>query len=209
MLCQISWEGSENGRNHMRMLIATLCVLLLIGCATPLAKNQTRLTLQSDPPGATISSPSGNRGMAPYTLLFTIANDQSVGITEPITATWVSGAKTTMRIRLIGGQAGFYTFQRPQGAPGLESDIQWAIHVQQQQERRKAADDAAMANAINSLSNGLSSPNSSPNFNSELWKPISPPSPSPSTTMPSYTPKPTYNCYSTQSPAGGITTNCY
>lgn len=132
----------------MRILHALLLVLILAGCATSLQPNQAKIEFHSNPPGATISTGKGSVGYAPVTLVWTLNEGRVAAVSEPITATWVSGATSTITINLTAGQAGVYTFNRPQGVAGLDSDIQWAIHIQQASQRKSEADAAALANAL-------------------------------------------------------------
>lgn len=127
------------------MRILLLVVLILAGCST-LQPNQTRITFDSNPPGATISNGSIS-GTAPLELIWTLNNGQATVLSEPITATWVSGATTTNQMNLKAGQEGAYTIVRPQGVAGLDSDIQWAIHLKQQQ--------AAQPGFLDALGKGL------------------------------------------------------
>jgi len=132
----------------MRIFYALLIVLILAGCATPLQSNQAKIQFYSNPSGATFSTGSGSFGGSPATLVWTLNNGQATAVSEPITATWVSGATSTITINLTAGQAGVYTFNRPQGVAGLESDIQWAIHLQQASQRKSEADAAGLAAAL-------------------------------------------------------------
>lgn len=127
------------------MRILLLVALILAGCST-LQPNQTRITFDSNPPGATISNGSIS-GTAPLVLIWTLNNGQATALSEPITATWVSGAITTNRMNLKAGQEGAYTIVRPQGVAGLDSDIQWAIHLKQRQ--------AAQPGLLNAIGQGL------------------------------------------------------
>ena len=112
-------------------------VLLFTGCTTSLPPNQTRIMFYSNPAGATISTPGHNWGVAPQQLIWTL--NAATSLSEPITATWVSGATTTTKMNLIAGQDGSFTLQRPQGVAGVDGDIQWAIHLEQQQQATGAA----------------------------------------------------------------------
>lgn len=132
----------------MRILHVLPIVLMLAGCATQLQPNQAKIEFHSNPPGATISTGKGNFGVAPAALVWTLSNGQATAVSEPITATWVSGATSTITINLTAGQAGVYTFNRPQGVAGLESDIQWAVHLQQISQRKSEADAAGLAAAL-------------------------------------------------------------
>jgi hypothetical protein len=138
------------------MRLIYLVVLLLAGCQTYQPNpNETKIMFYSNPAGATITAPGITYGAAPRLLIWTFTDEQTTLVTAPITATWVSGATTTTRINITKGKDGSYVMQRPQGVAGLDSDIQWAIHIEQQDQQRqiavqqqKQADDAAFANAL-------------------------------------------------------------
>ena len=138
----------------MKALTTLFAVLFLAGCATPLQQNQTRITFSSNPPGATISSGSELRGVAPFAIIWTLDKFHN-NVSGPITATWVSGATVFVTMRLTAGQEGSYTINRPAGVAGLEQDVQWAIHIEQQKSARDAANGAALAASLQSFSNGL------------------------------------------------------
>lgn len=110
--------------------------LILTGCAS-LQPNQASVTFDSNPPGATLSDSSGSWGIAPKTRLWTLTG--STAVTNPIKATWVSGATASIRLTITAGQEGSWNFQRPQNAPGLDQDLRWAMHLAQEQARKEAA----------------------------------------------------------------------
>lgn len=125
----------------MRMIY--LVVLLLAGCAS-IGRDQNQITFDSNPPGATISSGNETWGVAPQTRIWTLAKGQRTAVSAPITATWISGAKSTITMNLQAGQEGAYTIIRPQGVAGLEIDVQWAMHLQQQETAKQASDNALL-----------------------------------------------------------------
>lgn len=129
-----------------------LLVALLTGCATVIEPNQAIIELRSEPPGATFTA--GDTGMplgtAPVSKLFTFPGAERFTVSPPIIATWVSGAQTSMRINITPGKW-FYVFKRPANAPGLDADVQWAIHLQQQQ----SVDAAEFNSAMYELGKGL------------------------------------------------------
>lgn len=128
---------------------------VLCGCATPLRPNETRITIDSNPPGATIMSAIGN-GEAPVELDWTFPPGKTSGRSSPIKARWISGAESTISLNLIAGIKQSYVFQRPANAPNLQADVQWAIHLQQQ----KAAQDKEVSDAISDFGKTLGSINS-------------------------------------------------
>jgi hypothetical protein len=69
-------------------------------------------------------------------------------------------------MNLQAGQNGSYTIDRPQGVAGIEADIQWAIHLRQQQQAQDAKANEAAYNLGRALGGGGSSSGSS-NSNNE------------------------------------------
>ncbi len=128
----------------MKAIVMIAALLLLNGCATPLRPDEARIAISSNPPGATITSGNGS-APAPQTLVWTVPN--GTGTSSPITATWVSGAKTTVRLNLIAGTEKTYVIQRP-NVPGIDADIRWAVHLREQD----AAASRALAEALSSTS---------------------------------------------------------
>lgn len=111
----------------MKSILTIAITLALTACAAPLRSDQARITISSSPPGATISD--GVQSFeTPQTLTWTIPGGK--GTTRPITASWMSGAQTSIRLNLVGGSTKNYVFQRPNVA-GVETDIRWAIHLQE------------------------------------------------------------------------------
>ncbi len=115
----------------MMRIIPLAIAVMLTGCAT-IDQNQTRIAFSSQPPGATISSDGKVFGVAPQSLTWTLSNGQKTTISTPVTATWVSGATVTITMKLTAGQYGTHLFTRPIGVAGLDADIQWAMHLQNQ-----------------------------------------------------------------------------
>lgn len=124
-----------------------LILLFLVACSTPLRRDQARAVINSNPPYATIFE-YGNPWPAPADLTWKVSGDKVE--TRIITVKWVSGATASARIELTPGQMRSYTIQRP-NAPGAEIDALWAI----QQQQRKAASDAAVAESMGTVSEQL------------------------------------------------------
>lgn len=133
----------------MKLALITTAALLVGACASPLKPNQTRVEFLTQPPGATISTGSQVWGVAPVQLDLPV----NAGLSVPITATWVSGAKKTITLNLRAGQVASFTFNRPQGVAGLDSDIRWAMHLQQQKNDSSDALGAGMSNLGQALGN--------------------------------------------------------
>lgn len=146
------WSGSNGLGNCVLLLFLTMrgymriiytAVLLLISACASIQPNQARIEFDSSPPGATISNGSTS-GAAPLRLTWTFNNGHATGLSELVTATWVSGATTSIRMQLSAGRSGTYTLQRPSGAPGLDQDIQWAMHLNRERDQRDEVIAAAL-----------------------------------------------------------------
>ena len=122
-------------------------LLFTSGCGgdSALRSDQARITIRSNPPGATIISKVSSE-REPQSYLFTVAPGQTAGITEFITARWVSGATTSKRINFVGGQTVNYVIHRSTNDPGLDKDIQWAMHLEQSRLQQDANDAQQSAN---------------------------------------------------------------
>jgi len=137
-------------------------IISLSGCAG------VKVTMYSDPPGATIYADNKTFGYAPQVLNYQVTDDFRKGVcitTTPITATWASGASDTQTLNLCpqNGYQTYYTFMRPNVA-GREIDANFALQLQQIQlsEQREAAAryDRALK-ALSDYSKSLSNTNSS------------------------------------------------
>lgn len=115
-------------------LIVSCAFLIFIfsGCATPLQPNQTKITISSNPPGATISNENNSvSDVEPLDLVWTLAPGKSTAISGLVTARWVSGATAQVKLSLTAGKSQTYTINRP-NVPGIDADIKWAIHLKEQ-----------------------------------------------------------------------------
>ena len=70
--------------------------------------------------------------------------------TEFLTARWVSGATTSTNFTITGGEEARYTIHRSTNDPGIDKDIQWAMHLEQSRLQANAirAQDDANSNAF-------------------------------------------------------------
>jgi len=124
-------------------------ILLLTGCTYG-------LVYYSQPPGALIKYTATGEviGMAPYKVDY--GNDpkyKSAGCYRVlgVTATWVSGAQTQTAdvITLCGNPQEYYiTLSRPENAPDLEKDMEFALKIQNLAILQQQADQQAQQNAI-------------------------------------------------------------
>lgn len=121
------------------------------GCAT--MPNTVGVTFYSQPDGALLHEHVSNRdiGMAPVRLVYTWDPRFIVGNClhiQGVTAKWVSGVttSTTDRIRICGAPGGEFnvSLPRPRNASGLQTDMQFALQVQQTR-AIQAQSDAALA----------------------------------------------------------------
>lgn len=124
--------------------------IFLTGCAAPVGPDQVEATFDSNPPGATIFIGETQAGVAPVTRRWNMNGKQTASL-PTISAHWVSGARASMNFTVTRGQEGSYTFQRPPGAPNLDADIQWAIHLQ----RKDAAASADLGDAYSDFGKAI------------------------------------------------------
>ena len=110
------------------------------------------MTYLSDPPGATIVRPDGTTvGRAPVTLNYSVnAADRSRGemSVSGLYAQWISGARfgySHFTAYLKNGTNQSITLQRPQNAPGLAADMQYALELEKlgQMKRQTEAQESA------------------------------------------------------------------
>lgn len=152
-------------------LLVTAAVLSVTGCipSTYRQSDQLSITVASSPEGARIycqkkDSTWVSFGYAPVIVEFLIsADDQRTGNirTDACKAEWVSGAYTVTHFtgKVSAGTQQNAVIKRPQNAPGLEHDVQFAsdfvrqrsIARQAQQENR----DDTTTHIINGAANAL------------------------------------------------------
>ena len=133
-----------------------LKLITLLGTFTITGCTGIKVTMYSDPPGATIYADNKTFGYAPQVLNWQATDGFRKGVcmtTAPVTAKWASGASDTQTLNLCpqNGYETFYTFMRPDVA-GREIDANFALQLQQLQlsEQREAA--ARYARALKALS---------------------------------------------------------
>jgi hypothetical protein len=126
-------------------LTAALALAGLGGCANVSATKDALLTYESLPEGAVIYEAGQALGPAPVTR--TYAHDgKSESIRTPeVTAVWPSGARQTFWTLLPPGADRVATIERPQGAPGLQADLDHARKVAAQRESDAARAKEAQA----------------------------------------------------------------
>lgn len=121
----------------MKPVFAALFGLLVTGCVT--TQQAPGLTIYSNPIGATITENTGSAipQTAPATYQYN-RGEQSCLRVIGFTATWPSGASAnTGNIDLCGAYADYqFVINRPQEAPNLHIDTQYAASLQLNQQMR-------------------------------------------------------------------------
>ena len=148
------------------LLYSLLAVFLSnAGCST----STMYVTYLSHPPGAALYE--GNRafGYCPLTLEYNITQEnrqRGYMALRGLTVRWVSGASATVpsiQANLDNGTTQQFTFLRPEGATGLQIDVQFALDIERNrilQQQAEAQRDQAfwqMYNAV-MIQNQLSQP---------------------------------------------------
>ncbi len=124
-----------------RTIFKTLAAIAL--CAG-LAGCTTYVTVETDPEGATVTDPSGTvtYGIAPVEVPFDRRELEAAGSLVPgFTARWPSGAVASSPTPLFVSDLRFgmtVKLERPKDAPGLETDLQFAL--ERAQKRARAAE---------------------------------------------------------------------
>jgi len=143
-----------------KYILAILALLSAYGCAT----NTLSVTYFSDPPGATLYQGNQRLGYSPITLLYgQVADEQKKrGRTtiKGISAQWASGATTsfsTFDVILSNGLTQQFTFIRPSGYPGRETDERFALEIEKLNAMRRQSE-AQEAQAAVQLFGGLGQP---------------------------------------------------
>lgn len=114
----------------MKTLLSFVLLLTLLGCASPRSK-MVVVTYDSDPPGATFRTPSGQTGLLPLDYSYPVTEEFRRGgciQLDNIQAQWRSGAKEHSEGQEACKKDGMlfqHIFQRP-SHPGLAMDNQKA-----------------------------------------------------------------------------------
>jgi hypothetical protein len=114
----------------MKTLLSFVLLLTLLGCASPRSK-MVVVTYDSDPPGATFRTPSGQTGFLPLDYSYPVTEEFRRGgciQLDNIQAQWRSGAKGNSEGQEVCKKDGMvfqHIFQRP-SHPGLAMDNQKA-----------------------------------------------------------------------------------
>jgi hypothetical protein len=125
-------------------------VSLSIGLAacTSLRPTSAMLTYETDPEGAALFESGQPIGVAPVTRTYG-ADPAAADIRTPeVSAVWPSGAKTRFWTLLAPGADRVATLRRPEGAPGLQADLDNAKPYAAQKEREARRNKEAVLREI-------------------------------------------------------------
>lgn len=140
----------------------TIITLLLIAVSSSGCATRVNVTYNSDPPGASLYQGSQPMGYCPTTLVYNISpQDRQRGymLLQGTEVKWVSGATANiaqLRANLSTGEYQQFTFMRPSGVEGMETDAKFGLEVQkirlmqQQVQAQQSANLWQMYNAISS-----------------------------------------------------------
>ena len=148
---------SQSRYERIHVAFFVIIAVLASGCAS----TQATVTVRSQPDGAYFTSVSGTGyadGIGPVTAYYNFS-DSTPGKNgcyraSGFKAQWVSGASATIKtLELCGSPVGSYefTFSRPQSAPGLDKDMQFALQLQAQRNQEEQAKNAAALQGVAAL----------------------------------------------------------
>lgn len=112
-------------------ILAAVALSLLAGCASTL-----NVTYNSDPPGAVLYQGQQRLGYTPYTLQYPVSEEdkkRGYKILSGTTVRWASGATAETKSLKADlnryGLSQLFTFQRPNGVPGRETDERFSLEL--------------------------------------------------------------------------------
>lgn len=115
----------------MIRILSLVTILLLSGCASKL-----RVTYNSDPPGAVLYSGGQRIGYTPQTLYYNVSDEtKKRGFMNLVTTKvqWASGATAEMQTLKADlakyGLSQQFTFNRPNGFPGRDTDVRFSLEL--------------------------------------------------------------------------------
>ena len=131
------------------LTLTAVALSLLAGCASTL-----NVTYNSDPPGAVLYQGQQRFGYTPYTLQYSVSKEDKERGYKVLVGTsvrWASGATAEVNSLTTDlNRYGFsqqFTFQRPNGVPGRETDERFSLELDRTQSmnRQAAAQEAQAA----------------------------------------------------------------
>jgi hypothetical protein len=135
-------------RTLTKLTLTAALGLVLAGCANVPPPTEATLTYESKPLGATIFEGGQSLGVAPVTRTYKQQGTSASIRTPDVTAVWPSGAKSVYYTLLPVGADLQATIERPEGAPGLQADLDNAKQVALAIERDKQRNKEALARDI-------------------------------------------------------------
>lgn len=175
-LCQSNIKRNDMKKIMLYGIIAIVSTVFFTGCNS---SKQVALTVNSNPPGASIITQNTNYGYAPATIYYTIddrTKKRGYVQTAPIYAKWVSGAEAStpgVKMALSTGNYQSYSLNRP-NVKGYAQDAQFGLQVQtmqaQQAQARAAQKQAKTASAsyASQQINNIQRNNQIRNYNSQV-----------------------------------------
>lgn len=123
----------------MKNVVFTLALALVASRAAA-----EKITIYSDPPGATVYQNDQRMGTTPFTLKYEKPRDLSgrpaCATTVPLRVRWLSGAESApTALPLCPKDNTQFTFARP-NVPGVEIDAQYVMQLEAQRDAKAAAD---------------------------------------------------------------------
>lgn len=122
-------------------MLTAVAMSLLAGCASTL-----NVTYNSDPPGAVLYQGQQRFGYTPYTLQYPVSEEDKKRGYKVLSGTsvrWASGATAEVNSLKADlnryGLSQQFTFQRPNGVPGRETDERFLLQLNRTQAMQRQA----------------------------------------------------------------------
>lgn len=156
----------------LSIYLGLLLLPMICGCAT-----QLTVTYNSDPPGASLYQGNQMMGYCPMSLVYNITpQDRQRGykLLQGTQVKWVSGATAKIEqltAHLSIGEYQQFTFKRPDGIDGYETDAKFGLEVQKvrlMQQQVQAQQDANLWQMYSAISNQNSTVNLKTNCTSNV-----------------------------------------
>ena len=139
--------------------VSLFVAAIFSGCAVPLAPNEYRINISSEPSGAYVYSGQTALGVTPISGTMKLSPEQVNSTTHyaEVVLHWASGNRSNHKIIFNPreNQVWSITLSRPPNLPGLDADIAAAQKQRVDAEARKSSADALTAGVINALSQGF------------------------------------------------------
>lgn len=165
--------GKEAEMNKLPIIIMLLLSIMTYGCGAP----QIAVTYNSDPSGASLYSANQLMGYCPLTLYYNILpQHRQLGYMQlqETQVKWVSGAAAKigdLKAYIATGPYQQFTFKRPDGIEGFETDAKFGLEVQKvrlMQQQVQTQQDANLWQMYNAISSQNSTVNLKTNCTSNV-----------------------------------------